>query len=183
MFFLETVAWRTTEQSANVKRISKRTASRKRTDYAVNYGEVILRDTPRIYSHSQILTRINKALAYHETMKNLINAYTEGYTKSKIIPTTPGFSKNPNEKAVLIIRKNHGVIGLKNTWTKEEITSGETDWIVINSFDYEQKYINKGIVELPSSRLIYVNLLYSITPRLLKSRLLPVIERVLNRYA
>lgn len=152
------------------------------SDYGVNYGEVILPDPPRIYSRSEVLLLINKALAYHETIKNLINGYIEGYNKSKIIPVSPGFSRNPNEKAVLIVRKNHGLIGMKNIWSKEEIAKGEIDWIVINMLGYERKYLDRGIVEMPPNRVQYANRILSIIPRRFKSKLIPIVERLLFHY-
>lgn len=64
------------------------------------------------------MTLLNKTLAYHEAMKNLVKTYTKGYDKLRIIRVSPGFSPDPKERARVIVRKNHGVIALRVALTK-----------------------------------------------------------------
>lgn len=152
------------------------------SDYAVSDGEVILSDPSRIYTHQEILKTINKALAYHEVMKNLIKAYTEGYNRSKAIKVSSGFSTDPNEKARLIIRKNHGVVAMKHAWNKKQLSQGKTNWFVGNTMAYEQKYIDKGITVLPPNRVDLVNAIIKFLPNSVRVKVIPYAEGLLMKY-
>lgn len=153
------------------------------SDYAVSQGDVILSDPSHIYSHEEILKLANKALAYHEVIKNMISGYRERYTKPKIIKTSPGFSVDPNEKAKLIIRKNHGVVAMKSAWSKKQIANGKVDWFVGSLINYENKYVNKGILLLPPDRIVLVNKIISFIPSRFKDKAISFGERLLAKYA
>lgn len=153
------------------------------SDYAVSFGEVILSDPPRIYSHKEILKLTNKALAYHEVIKNLISGYTKGYTQPRTIKTSLGFSSDPKEKAKLIIRKNHGVVAMKSAWSKKQIANGKVDWFVGRLINYENKYVNNGILLLPPDRVVLVNKIISFVPSRFKDKAISLGERLLAKYA
>lgn len=153
------------------------------SDYAVNFGEVVLLDPARIYTHQEILNLMNKALAYHEVIKNIINAYTEGYTFPKKIKVSPSFSPDPKEKAQLIIRKNHGLVALKHAWSKKQLKEGKINWFVGSLLPYERKYVDNGLNMLPSDRVELTNKLISFLPNSLRKKAIPLIEVVLAKYA
>src|SRR4030042_900013 len=122
------------------------------SDYSGFNGEIIINNPQKIYSAKVTQSLINKALAYHEVVKNLIRSYREGYKESKLIKVSPGFSPDPDEKAVLIIRENDGAIGMKDSWTKEEIKNGKISFFAGHIFSDEQKYLDQGVVVLPSRK-------------------------------
>jgi hypothetical protein len=35
---------------------------------------------------------------------------------------------DPNERAIVMVREGHGVIGLKDAWTAEELQAGRMPW-------------------------------------------------------
>src|SRR6266851_9897675 len=37
----------------------------------------------------------------------------------------PEFSRDPDERAVVIVREGHGVVGLKDAWTPEQLKQGK----------------------------------------------------------
>lgn len=146
------------------------------SDYSAYDGEVFINKPQRIYSKDEILTLINKTLAYHEAMKNLIKLYTKSYNKPKIIKTTPGFSPAPNEKAQIIVRKNHGVIALKAALTKKQIKSGKISWLAGYCTSYEYKLIDKGHFLLPRNRVEFWNRILRRLPNFLYKRVVGPIE-------
>jgi len=96
------------------------------SDYILHGGFVHTQD--RIYSHDEIMTIVNRAIVYHESLANLYNLYIHQYSAPTIIPTHPDFSHGRAESAVVIVRQGHGAVGLKDAWTKEELAKGKINW-------------------------------------------------------
>lgn len=143
-------------------------------NYSVDNGEVILTDPQKMYSRVRTLVLINQALAYHEVIKNLVNSYIESYSESKIIPVSNGFSSDPDEKAIIIVRKGHGVIGLKST--------KKGSFYLGNQYSYELNYINKGETMLPKDRVKYWNKMLEKLPYNISRFIEPVVEKyIINR--
>ncbi|MCJ7804216.1 hypothetical protein MUP35_00575 [Patescibacteria group bacterium] len=152
------------------------------SDYSVYKGEVFINEPRRIYSKGEVLILINKALAYHEAMKNLIKSYTKSYNKPKIIKTSPGFSPDPNERAQVIVRKNHGVVALKAALTKKQIKAGKISWLAGYCTSYEYKLIDHGQFLLPKNRVEFWNSILRKMPDFLYKRLIGPIEKyIVNR--
>lgn len=147
------------------------------SDYSFYEGEVRLNDPSRIYSKQETLTITNKALAYHEVMKNMIEGYQESYTESKIIDVSHDFSNDPNEKAVLIIRKGHGVTGMRDNWSSEELKSGKISWFIGKHLGYEQKYLNRREVLLPPNKIEAWNKFLRLLPGFISKRLTNIVEK------
>ena len=119
----------------------------------------------------------NKSLAYHEVMKNMIEGYQKSYTKSKVIDVSHNFSKDPNEKAVLIIRKGHGVTGMRDNWTPQELKSGRISWFIGKYLGYERKYLDRREVLLPSNKIEAWNKYLRVIPVFISKRLIKIIEK------
>lgn len=147
------------------------------SDYAVYKGEVRLSNPDKIISAHDTLVLLNRALAYHEICKNLIQGYRSGYNKPKFIDVPHYFSKEEGMKAALIIRKGYGLIGVRSTWTKEEVASGKIPFYLGRYLPYEQKYIDKDWLLLPKNRVEYWNRFLRLLPGFLVRRLLPFIDK------
>jgi hypothetical protein len=93
-------------------------------DYSLYGSEVRTIRPGRTYDQDQVMTLVNRALAYHESMSVLRTAHIESYTEPVAIPVDPEFSGDPEEKAIVIVREGYGATGLKDGWTKEELQRG-----------------------------------------------------------
>ena len=67
---------------------------------------------------------VNKAHAYHTAIMLLFRSHVGMYTEPKVIPVHPEFSPDPDDRSVVLVREKHGVIGMKDAWTQEEIAAG-----------------------------------------------------------
>jgi hypothetical protein len=93
-------------------------------DYVL-YGPKVRTFAPyREYPHDEITTLVNRALAYHKALANLHRNHIASYEEPKVIEVHPEFSADPNEKAIVIVRKGHGAIGLKDAWSRAELAAG-----------------------------------------------------------
>lgn len=93
-------------------------------DYALYGPEVRTMRPSRSYDHDQVMSLVNRALAYHEAMLILRKFHIESYTEPVIIPADPSFTGDPFENAVVIVREGYGATGLKDAWTAEELGQG-----------------------------------------------------------
>ena len=93
-------------------------------DYCLFGPQVRIRNPDICFEHEEIEQYINRALAYHQAMIFLRQRYTEQYTEPKVIPADPEFTGNNYEQAVVIVREGHGVVGIKDNWTLEELARG-----------------------------------------------------------
>jgi hypothetical protein len=152
------------------------------SDYSVSDGEVIINKPQKIYTRNETLTLLNKALAYHETIKNLISAYTKSYNKPGIIKVSSDFSSDPEDRAQVIVRKNHGVMALKAALTKEQIKKGKIQWSVGHYLPYEQRLIDKGQYLLPRSRVELWNSILNKLPNFVNKRVVSLVEKyIINK--
>lgn len=147
------------------------------SDYSFYDGEVRLNDPSKVYSQEETLALTNKALAYHETIKNVIEAYRIEYTESKIINVSESFSKDPDERAVLIIRKEHGVTGMRDNWTEEETKLGKIPWFIGRYLPYEKEYLDKKEVVLPVNKIEKWNKLLRRLPKFLSKPMKQIVEK------
>jgi hypothetical protein len=100
------------------------------SDYSVHGPEVRFKKDghPHAYGHEEILTLVNRALAYFDALKFLHAHYIGSYTEPKEIAMHPLNAGPPNERAVVMVREGHGAIGLKHAWTLEELKRGHINW-------------------------------------------------------
>ncbi|AFQ44360.1 hypothetical protein [Desulfosporosinus meridiei] len=94
-------------------------------DYAL-FGEKVRTIRPSSnYTHEDIMELINRTLAYHQALAGLFEAYIESYNEPKIIKVDPRFSRDPEEMATIIVRKNKGLAGLKDSWNMDQLKAGK----------------------------------------------------------
>jgi hypothetical protein len=94
-------------------------------DYSF-YGSELRTVRPmQTYTRDEHMTILNRALAYHEALAHLYKTHIASYHEPEVIPVHPEFSQNPEERAVVIVREGYGATGLKDAWTREQITAGK----------------------------------------------------------
>jgi hypothetical protein len=147
------------------------------SDYSFYDGEIRLNDPPRIYSKQETLAITNKALAYHEVVKNAIEGYQRGYTESKVINVSQSFSRDPDERAVLIIRRDHGVTGMRDNWTQEELRQGKIPWFIGKYLAYEKKLLDKREVMMPKNKIEMWNKILRKLPWVLSRPAKKIVEK------
>lgn len=92
-------------------------------DYSLHGGEVRLKRKGS-YTHDQIRTLINRALAYHEAMAFLVRAYRRGYEEPVELDVHPEAATEPGEKVTVVVRDGDGAIGIRYVHTREEVAAG-----------------------------------------------------------
>jgi hypothetical protein len=140
------------------------------SDYSLINGEVRIRKPLKSYSNEEINEIINKGLAYYEAFQGILSTYTAMYNEPIIISVHPEFSPDPNEKAITIVRKAHGLAGIKDNWTREEISAGYIPYRIGRFLKYEQGILAKDpfTTILPKNRAIVANKFLRIFPRFLR---------------
>jgi hypothetical protein len=73
---------------------------------------------------------VNGALAYHKAFSVLYESQVASYETPMRIPNPEYFSHAPAEWAVTMVREGHGLIGLKDAWTVEEIRRGKIPFCI-----------------------------------------------------
>ncbi len=151
------------------------------SDYALYDGEIRIRRPQKIYTHDEIMSLINRALAYHETWNNLRTLFIGWYKEPKIIAVPQGFTDDPDEKAITIIRANHGVVGLKDNWTREEVAAGHIPFRIAKLRNYERKLLDSDPTRatLPRDRIECINFYLRFAPRFVRARLVKALRNKL----
>ena len=153
------------------------------SDYALFGSELRLTGAKlgvkRIYTHAELGALFNKALAYFEAFKNLMSVYIKSYQQPRIIPIHPDFSKDPEEKAVTIIRKGYGLTGMKDNWTPEQIKRGKITFRVGRFLSYETRMLDKDptLTVLPPNRINKINRLLKFLPNFLRKKVIKFVEK------
>lgn len=151
------------------------------SDYCIYENEIRLPKSTIILKRKDVDALINRTMAYHEAIVSLVKMYKSSYEKSEIIDVHPDFSKDPDEKAMVIVRKGTGVIGVKDNWTAEEIARGKIPYRLCRLLPYEQKMMNKNpfLADLPENKIEKWNKFLLIFPVPIRRFLLPITKRFL----
>lgn len=127
------------------------------SDFAIHNNEFRIISSGKIYHKKNILQIVNKAQAYIETFFRLYYDYIKSYNEPKVIKVAPNFAHFNDEEAIVIVRKDHGVIGLKDNLTSEQVKNGRIPWNLIRYLPYEKKLIEDGVSLLPKNRIEQIN--------------------------
>ncbi len=143
------------------------------SDYSIYDGNVRIYNPTKEYPRAAILDQVNHAIAYFEAIKYLIKAARAEYLEPKVIDVHPGFSGDPDEKAVVMVRQGEGAVGLKDNWTPEEIRRGKIPFRIGRFYSYEQRMLdaNPLTTVFPPSRIHRANHILRILPRFASARL------------
>ena len=96
---------------------------------------------------------INNAFAYMEAFLGLYYSYIGSYNKPELIDAPEDFIHHKNEKVTTIVREGHGLLGIKDNWTPEQISRGYIPFRLLSCFSYELQLIEKGQLLLPPDRV------------------------------
>lgn len=111
-------------------------------DYVLHGPEVRTFRPFRVYSHDEVMSIVNRAMAYHDALANLYRSHIASYTEPGVIPVHPDVSPDPDLKAVVIVRKGFGAVGLKDAWTPQEISAGKIPFRVGRFFQDEVELLD-----------------------------------------
>lgn len=146
------------------------------SDYSIYGKEVRLnKPQPRIYSHEEVLTLINRAQAYFEVFIKIFYGNVGLYDEPKLIDLPESFSHKKGEKGIVIVRKGHGATGIKDNYTEDEIKRGAIPFRLCRYLPYEHELLEKGIVFLPENRVDKTNKLLRKLPVFIRT---PIIKRI-----
>ena len=151
-------------------------------DFTVYKGEVRinLRDgSKKIYTQEEMQKIINKMLAFMVAFENIILYYIQSYESPKIINTPAKAGYDDNEKAVTILRRGSGLVGLKDTLTCEEIKNGKIPWHFGHFRKYEIEILkhNQNTILLPKDRFKKVEIIMKYCPKLFKKKLVEILKQ------
>lgn len=150
-------------------------------DYAIKssgrVGVTIVDDSgyPTIYELQKVNDFINRAVALHVVIRSLIKHYRSYYKESVVIKSSPTFGRGTAIDVTLIVRKKYGVIGFRCIGGYDAGTPFET--LISKPFRYEQKLIDAGLNNLPSSRFDKANDILKFVPR----KIAPSVARRLKK--
>lgn len=151
-------------------------------DFTVYKGEVrinLRNGSKKIYTQEEMLKIINKMFAFLVAFENIILYYKQSYESPKIINTPAKAGFDDNEKAVTILRSGDGLVGLKDTFTQEEIENGKIPWHFGKFRKYEIEILkhNQGTILLPKDKFKKVDTILKYCPQLLKKQLVDILKQ------
>ncbi len=151
------------------------------SDYNIYGKEVrINKPQPRIYSHQEVLTLINRAQAYYEVFIKVFYGNIGYYDEPTLIDLPESFSHKKGEKGVVIVRKGYGVTGIKDNYTEEEIKRGAIPFRLCRYLPYEHELLEKGVVFLPENRVDRANKILNKLPVFIRTPLIKRIEKYIR---
>jgi hypothetical protein len=134
------------------------------SDFVIHWPEVRILNPNKRYSRKEWMIKVNQAMAYLNAYINVKGAYIKSYTDPKIIEPHPDFQVHPNGEIITIIRENHGILGLKDNWSKEDLKRGMIPFYFGMFHRYELKLLDEGIVTMPPSKLALFNKIIKYVP-------------------
>jgi hypothetical protein len=112
-------------------------------DYSVTRDGLRILNPPTRYTWERFDALVNGALAYHKALSVLyLTVHVGSYTEPVTIPVHPGFSRDPDERAVVIVRQGYGVVGLKDAWSVEELKRGKISHLIGHFTEEEARLLN-----------------------------------------
>jgi len=150
------------------------------SDYSLYENEIRIRKGPKlVYASSELNEKINHALGYIEGMDSLIKSHARSYKLPKIIDVHPEFSVDPDEKAVVIVRKGEGAIGLKDNWTSDQLRRGKIPFQMGRLLRYEVKKLDQdhSLQLLPMNRINMINKVLVFLPRFVRRQIIRILKQ------
>jgi hypothetical protein len=93
-------------------------------DYTIHGSETRIPSQSKTYSHDEIQTLVNRALAYHFALSVIHRAHVRSYTEPVATRVHTEVAREENEEVVVMVREGHGAIGVRHVHTPEEIAAG-----------------------------------------------------------
>lgn len=112
------------------------------SDYSLFGEQVRIRKPTKIYEGQDINKIVNYAYAYFSVLDYLQNMFIKKYEEPTIIKPHPDFKTFDSEKSVVIVREDHGAIGLKDNWTLEQLSRGKIPYRIGRFYPNEIELLN-----------------------------------------
>ena len=90
-------------------------------DYSVTRDELRILNPNRRYTWVQFDALVNGAIGYHTAFSSIYKHHVQSYSEAVTIPVHPGWSPDPTERAVTIVRQDYGLVGIKDAWTRDQV--------------------------------------------------------------
>ena len=112
------------------------------SDYIIYGSEVRILNPSRTFSDDEVLTLVNRAVAYHSALATIFELYIKDYEEPTTIPTSPHYCGDSDLRWRIIIREGHGVAGVKDAWSREQLQSGKIPLRIGRFFEDEVRMLN-----------------------------------------
>jgi hypothetical protein len=93
-------------------------------DYSIHGGETRIPAKGKRYSHDELQTLVNLALAYHNALAVIHEVHIQSYTEPVAVRLHPEIASAPDEEMVVMVREGRGAIGLRYVYTPEQVAAG-----------------------------------------------------------
>lgn len=93
-------------------------------DYVIHGSETRIPAKNQTYTHDEIQTLVNRALAYHFALSLLHRGHIDAYTEPVAVRLHPEVATVEDEEMVVIVREGHGAVGLRYVYTQQEVAAG-----------------------------------------------------------
>lgn len=115
------------------------------SDYVLYGAEVRILNPSRTFSDDEVLTLVNRAVAYHSALATIFKLAIEAYAEPTTIPTSLHFRGDSDLRWRTIIREGYGVAGVKDDWSREQLQSGKIPVRVGRFFEDEVRMLNSDL--------------------------------------
>ena len=121
-------------------------------DYSIHGSETRIPGKGRRYSHEELHTLVNRALAYHQALAVMQDVHIQSYTEPVEVAVHPEAAREENETMVVMVREGQGAIGLRYVYTREEVAAGAIPAWMARLFPDEAEAISADptLVVLPA---------------------------------
>lgn len=151
------------------------------SDYSIHWPKIRIVNPPKEFSHAEWMTRLNGALAYFEALRKVHAVHVGLYARPTIIDVNPAFSGVEGEKAITIVRKGHGLIGMRSHYSREELAAGAIPFQLARMLPYEVRMIDAGRLLLPPNRIERFNWWIRPLPAAIRRRIVKLSKKRFSR--
>ena len=124
---------------------------------------------------------VNKFIAYYYALTFLYDTAIEDYEYPTLVKIPSYF--NNQQFATTMSRKGHGLVGIKDNYTREELARGQMPWHIVRLLGYELKMLKNDptIKQFPKNKVENFNKILKRTPRFLRKIFKKQIDKIENK--
>ena len=121
-------------------------------DYSIHGPETRIPAKGKSYSHAEIETLANHALAYHQALAVMQDVHIQSYTEPVEVAVHREVAREPHEVMTVIVRQGHGAVGLRSVYSPEEVTAGAIPVLIARLYPDESEAVEADpmLVRLPA---------------------------------
>lgn len=112
------------------------------SDYVLYGSELRILNPSRTFSEDDVLTLVNRAVAYHSALAMIFKLSIEAYDEPDTIPTSPYFRGDAALHWRIIVREGYGVAGVKDAWTHAQLRTGKVPLRIGRFFEDEVRMLD-----------------------------------------